>query len=103
MSCPRVPEGQVHPEGRFHPAHPGVLPDLEGRFRHARLGALPDRWGPVLPVVRDSRDLLGVLEGRSHQEALAHPEVPVLLEGRGRPECLFPPWGRLGQPVPDHP
>ena len=32
-----------------------------------------------------------------------HPEVPVLLEGRGRPEYLFPPWGRLGQPVPDHP
>ena len=23
-----VPEGQVHPEGQFHPAHPGVLPDL---------------------------------------------------------------------------
>ena len=103
MSCPRVPEGQVHPEAQFHPAHPGVLPDLEGRFRHARLGALPDRWGPVLPVVRDSRDLHGVLEGRSHQEALAHPEVPVLLKGRGRPECLFPPWGRRGQPVPDHP
>ena len=98
MSCPQVPEARFTLRAGFTPLTLGSCRTLRAAFATLALGPCGP-MGPCSPCGPGQRDLLGVLEGRSHQEALAHPEVPVLLEGRGRPECLFFPWGRLGQPV----